>query len=84
MALKGLKYFFMCFTLCFLQPVWAQTDKSKAELDVSRAELLAQRDEPIVLANNDYKSVAVSFDPSFCGLHPTAQLTSVSLSKIKK
>lgn len=70
MALKGLKYFFMCFTLCFLQPVWAQTDKSKAELDVSRAELLAQRDEPIVLANSDYKSVAVSFDPSFLRAAP--------------
>lgn len=72
MALKGLQNFILSLSLSLslIQPVWAQIDKKKDDLDVSRAELLAQRDEPIVLANSDYKSVAVSFDPSFLRATP--------------
>lgn len=74
MASKGLKYFAWCISLCLIQPVWAQIEEKKTELDVSRVELLAQRAEPIVLANSDYQPVAVSFDSSFLQGTPYASI----------
>lgn len=65
MAFRGLKYFIFCTSLCLVQVAWAQAQKQEVKLDVSNAELLAQRAEPIVLADSGYQPVAVTFDPAF-------------------
>ena len=65
MAFRGLKYFISCTSLCLFPLAWAQAQKQEVKLDVSNAELLAQRAEPIVLADSGYQPVAVTFDPAF-------------------
>lgn len=65
MTLRGLTYFALCFFLSVAQLAWSQNKEKKSALDVSSAELLAQRDEPVVVAQTDYQPVAVNFDSAF-------------------
>lgn len=74
MAFRGLKYFIFCTSLCLAQVAWAQAQKQEVKLDVSNAELLAQRAEPIVLADSGYQPVAVTFDPAFLRGTPYANI----------
>lgn len=81
MAFVGLKYFALFFFLSFVQLAWSQNKEKETELDVSSAELLAQRVEPIVSANSDYQPVAVSFDSAFLRGTPYA---SIDLSQFEQ
>lgn len=65
MTLRGLTYFALCFFLSVAQLAWSQNKEKKSAPDLSSAELLAQRDEPVVVAQTDYQPVAVNFDSAF-------------------
>lgn len=74
MTFRGLNYFALLLFFSCVQLAWSQHKEEDAELEVSSAELLAQRAEPIVLAGSEYQPVAVSFDSAFLRGTPYANI----------